>query len=148
MRGEQIDSGLHEDFRRELTVQGSSDRVFGVVFAVLFAGIGLWPFTTQQSPRIWALAVGLGLLLVALVRPGLLGPANRLWTGLGTLLGRFVNPVVTGIMFFLVITPVALLKRWLSRNDPLHLRSDPEAATYWLPRQPPGPPAQSMQRQF
>lgn len=148
MRGNQMDSGLHEDFRREVTVQGSSDRVFGLVFSVLFLGVGLWPLTRQQNPRTWALAVGFCLALVAVLTPSWLRPANRVWTALGVLLGKFVNPVVTGIMFFLVITPVALLKRWLSRNDPLHLRANPQAATYWLPRQPPGPPPESMQRQF
>jgi hypothetical protein len=86
-------------------------------------------------------------LAAALLRPALLAPLNRLWTRFGLLLHRIVSPVVLGIMFFAVITPMAWIRRALG-NDPLRLRFDREARTYWVDRQPPGPPPETLTNQF
>jgi hypothetical protein len=52
-----------------------------------------------------------------------------------------------GLMFFLVFTPMALLIR-LRGKDLLRLRRDPEAPSYWIPRQPPGPAPDTLKQQF
>src|SRR5271154_6917062 len=106
---------LHEDFRRKQEGQGGSDRGFGVVFAIFFSLVGLLPLRGHHSVRWWALALGALFLLVALLQPGLLRPLNRIWTKLGLLLGRVVSPIVTGVMFFLVVTPIALIFRLLKK---------------------------------
>jgi len=54
---------------------------------------------------------------------------------------------VLGIMFFVVITPMALVMRALGK-DLLRLRFDRAAASYWIDRTPPGPPPESMKDQF
>ncbi len=77
----------------------------------------------------------------------MLAPLNRLWTRFGMLLHRIVNPVVLGVLFFLVITPVGLLRRLVSR-DPLTLRLDKTRASYWVVRETAGPPPGSMKQQF
>ena len=81
------------------------------------------------------------------MRPALLAPLNRLWTRFGALLHRVVSPIVLGFMFFVVITPMGLVRRMLVK-DPLRLRFDRQAGSYWVPRQPPGPPPQSLTNQF
>jgi hypothetical protein len=58
-----------------------------------------------------------------------------------------VSPVVLGIMFFLVVTPIGLLMRAFGK-DPLRLRFDKSASSYWLDRTPPGPPPESLSDQF
>ena len=131
--------GHHEDYRREPAIEGSSDRTFGLVFAVFFLFLGLW--------RVWAMGAGVAIALIAWIRPAWLRLANRLWTRLGILLAKIVNPVATGIMFFLVVTPMGLLMRLLGK-DPLRKTSDPAAATYWILREPPGPLPETMARQF
>lgn len=138
---------LHEDFRRKQEGQGGSDRGFGIVFAIFFTLIGLLPLRAHHPVRWWALAAAGVFLGVALLQPVWLRPLNRVWTKLGILLGRVVSPVVTGIVFFLVVTPIAVLFRLL-KKDPLHLASSGDTATYWIARLPPGPPPETMRNQF
>ena len=137
----------HEDFSRESVVKPSSDRAFGMLFAVVFALIALWPLPDGAGPRWWALAVAGAFASLALAAPRLLAPANRLWTGFGMLLGRVVNPLVMGLIFYLAVMPTGLILR-LSGKDPLRLKRDPDAASYWIERTPPGPAPGGMPRQF
>jgi hypothetical protein len=137
----------HEDLSREQHVESSSDRSFGLVFAGAFFLICCWPLLHQEPPRWWALAPATVFALVALLRPTLLTWLNRQWTRLGILLGKVISPVALGILFYGVITPIGVIAR-LAGKDPLRLRRDAGATTYWIERQPPGPPPGSMARQF
>ena len=137
---------FHENLTPRDAPTGSSDRSFGLVFAVFFTAVGCWPLLFGNAPRFWALALAAVFLGLALLRPRLLAPLNALWTRLGLLLHRVVNPIVLGLLFFAVMTPAGLLRRWL-HPDPLRLAFDRKAATYWIQREP-GPPPQSMTRQF
>lgn len=124
-----------------------SHRAFGIVFAVVFAAIGLWPLPGGGPPRGWALAAAAALLAVALVRAAWLAPFNRVWFRFGLLLQRVVHPVVLAVIYFGVVTPTGLVLRALG-NDPLRRRREPDAETYWIRRDPPGPERESMTRQF
>ena len=79
---------MHEDFDREGTVKRGSDRSFGVVFAIVFAIVGLWPLSGGAEPRWWALAMALAFALAAAAVPRRLAPLNRLWHRFGLLLNR------------------------------------------------------------
>lgn len=73
------------------------------------------------------------------LRPEILAPLNRVWSLLGRVLHRVVNPIVMGVLFFFAFTTIGLLMRVFGQR-PLALQFDPEATTYWLPRsQQPGP---------
>jgi hypothetical protein len=137
----------HESYERREEVRGSSDRAFGIVFAVVFALIGLLPLAFGGGGRVWALAVGAAFLAVALAFPRVLAPLNRLWLRFGLLLHRIVSPLVLGIMFFLVVTPMGLLMRALGK-DLLRLKFDERSSSYWIERVPPGPPPESLKDQF
>ncbi len=142
------DSGTnHEIFLREETVKTSTDRSFGIVFTVVFAIIGLWPLMGGHGVRLWAIAVAGVLLVVALVRPVWLAPANRLWTKFGLLLHHVTNPLIMGLVFFVVVTPMALGMRFLGK-DPLCRKIDKSAKSYWIDREPPGPKPETMINQF
>jgi len=138
---------FHEDLERSEALRGSSDRTFGLVFAAASLLVGLAPLRRHGHVRLWALGLALAFLAVALVRPSLLRVFNRLWMKLGYLMGRIVNPIVMAILFFTVFTPVGFLMR-LFGKDPLRLKHDPVAGSYWIPRLPPGPSPDSMPRQF
>jgi hypothetical protein len=86
-------------------------------------------------------------LLVALTRPGLLHAPNLLWTRLAVILNKVVSPLVTGLLFYLVFTPIGTLMR-LSGQDPLRLKFDSTPKSYWIERRPPGPPPATMAQQF
>lgn len=128
-------------------VQASGDRAFGRVFAAVFAVIGLWPLVHAQSPRWWALAISLGFLVVSIVAPHRLAPLNRAWFLIGQALHAVVSPVVMGVIFFLVVTPIALLRR-LGGRDLLGLRFSRQARSYWVLRDPPGPEPETLKQQF
>lgn len=127
--------------------QGSSNRSFGLVFTVVFALVAGWPLLHDAPPRLWAAAVAAAFLVIALAAPSLLTPLNRLWTQFGLLLHRIMSPLVMSILFFIGVTPIALLMR-LTGKDPLNLRFDPTAKSYWIERDPPGPAPETMKHQF
>ena len=137
----------HEDLTREQEVEGSSDRSFGVVFAVVFLLIAGWPLWYGQGPRWWALVIAVLFALVAMVKPALLAGLNRQWMKLGILLGKVVAPIALGVLFYGVVTPLGFAMR-LTGKDPLRLKYDRGADSYWIKREPPGPPPDSMTNQF
>lgn len=138
---------FHENFQRVEEVKGSSNRMFGIVFFVVFGLIAIWPVLFGNPFRLWSGAIAAGFLVVALIRPAILAPLNRLWTRLGLLMHNVVNPVIMGLLFFVAITPMGLVLRLLGK-DLLRLKRDPAAKSYWIDRKPPGPPGDSMRRQF
>jgi len=123
-----------------------SNRSFGATIAVIFALIGLYPMLGDAPVRQWALITAGGLALVAVVAPSILTVPNRLWMGFGAVAGRVTNPLVLALVFFLFITPISLLLRAL-RQDPLGLRLDEGADTYWHTAESPWD-RESMRRQF
>lgn len=137
----------HERLRRSDKVKGSSNRSFGFVFAALFCIIGVWPLFKGFDPRYWALAVSGALFLVAILAPILLTPFNLVWFKFGLLLHRITNPLIMGLVFFLTVTPIGLIMRALGK-DPLRLKIDKNAESYWIERAPPGPEPDSMKHQF
>jgi len=138
---------FHEDFAHGDEVKAGSERGFGIVFAVVFAVVGLWPLGDGGGVRLWALALGAAFLAAAFVAPGVLKPLNRLWFLFGAALHKVVNPLVMGLLFYLTVTPIAVLMR-LAGKDPLNRRFDPDADSYWIERDPAGPAPETMRNQF
>lgn len=114
-------------------VSVGSERSFGIVFSVVFALIGLWPLIHGAQPRWWAIAVAAVFLSAGLLFPLVLKPLNIIWFKFGMLLGRIVGPIVMGLIFFIAVTPTALIFK-LRRKDLLKLAQDPDARTYWIAR--------------
>lgn len=137
----------HENLSRNQHVEGSSDRSFGLVFAGVFIVIGFWPLLHGEMLRWWAFGVAGIFALLALVKPALLEGLNRLWTKLGVLLGKLTGSIALAVLFYSVLTPIGAVIR-LTGKDPLRLKRDSRADSYWIPRTPPGPPPDSMTRQF
>lgn len=136
----------HEPAETRTEVKMGSERAFGIVFAIVFALIALWPLLGGGGVRPWAAATGALFLGAAFLAPRALKPLNVLWFRFGMLLHRIVSPIVMGFLFFVTVTPIGLLMRALGK-DLLRLeRSD--AKSYWIERDPPGPPPESMTKQF
>jgi len=137
----------HESFRTDTDVQVGSERSFGIVFAVVFAIIGTAPLWSGGPPRMWSLAVAALFLFAAFVTPKLLRPLNLLWFRFGLLLHTVVNPLIMGLLFFLTVTPIALVMRWMGK-DPLHRGFDATAKSYWVERNSDELAPDTMRRQF
>jgi saxitoxin biosynthesis operon SxtJ-like protein len=138
---------MNEPFVSYRKVKVGSDRSFGLIFATLFAVIGLWPAISGGQRRWLSLVIAGLLLAAALFRPRLLAPLNRLWFRLGLVLHHVINPVLMALIYFGCIVPIGFILK-LCGKDPLRLKRDPEAATYWIAREPPGPAPGSMAKQF
>lgn len=139
---------MHEHTQKHVTeIKGSSDRAFGLVFSAVFAIIAFYPLLNGGALRRWPLAIAGIFLLLALVIPSVLTRTNRLWMEFGELLHRIINPLALGIVFYVTVLPTGLILRMLGK-DPLRLRIDHEAESYWIRRDPPGPAAESLNNQF
>ena len=141
------DFNFHERPEYAEDLQGSSDRVFGLVFSAFWSVVALAPLIKGAPIRVWAAMFGAAFLLTGLVMPTLLGPLNQLWQRFGRLLRKVTNPIVIAILFFSTVVPFGLIRRLLNR-DVLRLKWERESITYWIPRNPPGPRPDSMKDQF
>src|SRR5262245_14520819 len=137
----------HESFSRDENVVAGSDRSFGIVMAAAFAILAL--LNGLHGGRLWLWMGGLaGLFLAAaLLYPAVLNPLNRLWLKFGLLLHKVVNPILMAFVFFGTVLPIGLVMRALGK-DPLRLKRQPDANSYWIERRPPGPAPKSMKDQF
>lgn len=138
---------LHESYSRGDDTAPGSERSFGIIFAVVFAIVGCWPLTGGNPPRFWSLAIAGVFLVLAFLLPVALKPLNRLWFRIGTGLHHVVSPLVLGLLFYFSVLPTGLLMRAFGK-DPLRLRLDRKARSYWIERKPPGPAPDSLRNQF
>ena len=109
----------------------SSNRSFGLVFFAFFLIISLWPLINDAEIRIWSLIISIIFLLLGLFNSKILTPLNKLWFKFGIILGKFVAPIVMGLVFFLVVTPTGIIMRLTGKNL-LGLKKDIKKDTYWI----------------
>ena len=140
---------MHEDLGRSDDVTPPSERSFGIVAAGFFAVLAFAPLLRESHGpfRWWALAASAIALGLAFFWTAPLRPLNRLWFRLGLVLYSVASPVALALLYFLVVAPTGLLMRACGK-DPLRLRRDPTASSYWISREPPGPSPESMKNQF
>ena len=137
----------HEPVIRNETIEPGSDRSFGLTVGGILLGISGYQWVVGSILFPWFAAVGGGLVILGLVIPAVLRPANVAWTRLGLLLGRIVTPVVMFLVYATSVVPVGLALR-LFRKDLLQLKSRSDGSSYWIQRNPPGPPPESLKDQF
>jgi hypothetical protein len=138
---------IHERYFRDETTIGPSNRSFGIVMAAAFAVMSLLNWWHHGYSWRWTSSIAIVFLAAALFCPALLRPLNRLWLTFGLLLHKVVNPVVMAFVFFGTVLPTGLIMRLLGK-DPLRLKWESDAHTYWIERRPPGPAPASMKDQF
>ena len=111
----------------------SSNRNFGLVFFVVLLIIALWPLKYESDIRLWAIILSLVFLVLGVLNSKFLSPLNKLWFKFGILLGSIVSPIVMGAVFFIVVTPVGLIMRFLGK-DLLRINKNKTISTYWINR--------------
>ena len=121
----------------------SSNRSFGIVFFIVFLLIALYPLTYSQDIRIWSVIISIIFLVLGLFNSKILTPLNKLWFKFGIFLGKIISPIIMGIIFFLVVTPIGLLMRLL-RKDLLNLKYN-NNKSYWIEK---NGPKSKMKNQF
>ena len=124
-------------------VKISSNRSFGIVFFVVFLLIALYPLSYDGEIRLWSLIISVIFLILGLLDSKILAPLNKIWFKFGILLGKIVSPLIMGIIFFLVVTPIGLIMRLLGK-DVLNLKYN-KNKSYWIEK---NGPKSKMKNQF
>ena len=120
-----------------------SNRSFGIVFFIVFLVIAIYPLTNNGELRLWSLIISLVFLFLGLANSKILNPLNKLWFKFGIFLGKVISPLIMGIIFFLVVTPIGILMRLLNK-DLLNLKFN-NTSTYWIEKTE---PKSKMKNQF
>ena len=124
-----------------------SNRKFGSFFAAIFATLGVYAYLNAWADlTVFLSVIGTLFAAIALIAPQLLNPLNRLWYKLGLLLGKIVSPIVLGLIFFVLITPISLITRLFGRDE-LKMKKR-SVDSYWVHRPTPGPPSDSFKNQY
>lgn len=120
---------------RDNQVKMGSEKQFGLVFALFFAVLACFPLVNGGMVNIYLFGVAVTLCLISLVCPRIFKPFNVVWFKFGLFLHKIVSPIALGTIFFIVLTPVAALKKVFGSSS-LDLRFDPSAKTYWKKKKP------------
>ena len=120
-----------------------SNRSFGIVFFVVFFLISIYPLINDENVRLWSLILSFLFLCLGFLNSKLLTPLNKLWFKFGLLLGRIISPVIMGLIFFFVVTPIGLVMR-MFKKDLLNLKFN-KNKTYWINKTG---PKSKMKNQF
>ena len=120
-----------------------SNRSFGIVFFIVFLLIASYPLINQGEIRVWSVLISLLFLILGIINSKILTPLNKAWFKFGIFLGKIISPIVMGIIFFLVVTPIAFLMRIL-KKDLLNLKYN-KNSSYWIEKTD---PKSTMKNQF
>ena len=121
----------------------SSNRSFGIVFFIVFLLVAVYPLINNEGIRVWSLIISLVFLILGLLKSRVLTPLNIVWIKFGILLGKVIAPIVMGMIFFLVVTPIGILMKILNK-DLLNLKFNSKK-TYWIEKTD---PKSKMKNQF
>ena len=121
----------------------SSNRSFGIVFFVVFLLITIYPLTHGGDIRIWSATISFVFLVLGLLNSSILTPLNKIWFKFGIVLGKIISPLIMGIIFFLVVTPIGIMMRIFGK-DVLNLKYN-KNQSYWIEK---NGPKSKMKNQF
>ena len=124
-------------------IKVGSNKSFGIVFFVVFLLISLYPLINNESIRLWSLIISLIFLISGILNSKILSPLNKVWFKFGILLGKVISPIIMGIIFFLVVTPIGFIMRLLGK-DLLNLKYS-DIKSYWIEK---SGPKSKMKNQF
>jgi hypothetical protein len=128
--------------KQEIKINKKNNITFGTIFFIIFFIIGLYPLVSVGVIRIWSVVLSLVFLIITIIRPNLFTFLNRSWIQFGIFLGKIISPIVMGLVFFFVVTPIGILVRIL-KKDVMGLKRG--ASSYWINRED---KLQSMKKQF
>ena len=124
-------------------IKVGSNKSFGIVFFVVFLLISLYPLLNNENLRFWSLIISIIFLVLGILNSSLLSPLNKLWFKFGILLGKVISPIIMGIIFFLVVTPIGIIMRLIGK-DVLNLKYS-DYKSYWIEKTG---PKSKMKNQF
>lgn len=127
---------------KKIVIKKKDNVIFGITFSAVFLIIALWPLLDGLNLRIWSLITSAVFVMISFTFPNVFTYLNLWWIKLGYFLGKIISPIVMGIVFFIIVTPIGLLLR-LFGKDILRLKRNKNS--YWINRDY---KIQSMKKQF
>ena len=128
--------------KNSIKIKSKDNITFGILFFIFFLIVGLYPLKSDEAIRVWSVVLSLVLLIITIIKPDLFIFLNKFWIKFGILLGKIISPIVMGLVFFFVVTPIGILVRVL-KKDVMGLKRG--ASSYWINRED---KLQSMKKQF
>jgi len=110
-----------------------NNKGFGILFFIVFLLVGLWPLLKGDSPRIYFFPIAVLFLILGLINSKILTPLNKTWVKFGELLGAIIAPIVMGLVYFFILTPLSFLVR-ITGKDLLNVKFSNKFKTYWIKR--------------
>ena len=108
-------------------------RKFGLTVGSVLAAIAILLLYFEKPSAIYFAVIGGLLILFGALFPQLLKPLNRIWMGLAIILGFIMSRVILTVLFYLVLTPIAILAKIVGKKF-MALKYDKSAETYWEKR--------------
>jgi hypothetical protein len=125
-----------------INIKKKNNITFGMLFFIFFLIVGFYPLISSGTIRIWSITLSLLFLIITIIKPNLFTSLNKLWVKFGILLGKIISPIVMGLVFFFVVTPIGIFVKIL-KKDVMGLKRG--ASSYWITRKD---KLQSMKKQF
>ena len=113
--------------------KNTQNRSFGLLFFIVLLAFALWPLTKKGEINLYLISIALIFLILGLLNSKILTPLNKSWIKFGELLGRIIAPIVMGIVYFIILTPISLLVR-LFGKDLIGMKFNKNLKTYWIKR--------------
>ena len=110
-----------------------NNKGFGILFFIVFLLVGLWPLLKGDNPRMYFFPIAVLFLILGLINSKILTPLNRFWIKFGELLGSIIAPIVMGLVYFIVLTPLSFIIR-ITGKDLLNVKFSNKVKTYWIKR--------------
>lgn len=123
-----------------------SNKKFGWFFSFIFIILSIFFFTKNISFAYFTLTISALFILITTFNCKLLSPLNILWFKLGLFLGRFLSPIILGLLFFVLITPVAIFTRLFGRD--ILLLKKRSVHSYWIERDKINLSSETFKNQF
>ena len=109
----------------------SSNKSFGIVFFIFFLIISLYPLIHGENLRTWSLCLSIIFLILGFLNSIFLTPLNFLWFNFGLFLGKFISPLVLGVVYFIVVFPTSLILKIFKKNY-LNIKFNKNTHSYWI----------------
>ena len=127
---------------KKIIIDKKNNITFGIIFSILFLIITFYPLKSGGVIKVWSFVLSLVFIIITIFRPNLFTFLNKLWIEFGILLGKIMSPIVMGLVFFFMVTPIGILFRIL-KKDIMGLKRG--KSSYWINRED---EVQSMKKQF
>lgn len=106
-----------------------TNKNFGIVFFIVFLIIGIFPILKGNNLNYGILLISVIFLILGIINSRILTPLNITWYKFGILLGKIISPIIMGLIFFLVVTPIGLILKLVGKDV---LRLSINKKTYWI----------------